>query len=197
MYTVNWNWNEFINRDEKNTLCCFYSAAKAYPTLTPWCAAYQASLSFTISQILFRLISIESVMPFNPLILCHLLLLLPSVFPSIRVFSNESALHVRWSKYWSFSFSISPSNEYSGLISLSSDCFDLLAVQGTLKSLLQHHNSNTLDQLKIPNLLWIGLYWCLRQERFERAERMLVYKDKSDVRNWEILKQKTHPLRSY
>ena len=159
MSIVSWNWNEFINRYEKNTLCCFCSAAKACPTLhvcTPWSAAYQASLSFTISQILFRLISTESVMPFNPLILCHLLILLPSIFPSIRVFSNESAFHVRWSKYWSFTFNISPSSEYSGWISLSNDCFDLLAVQGTLKSLLRHHNSNTLDQLKIPNLLWIG-----------------------------------------
>ena len=94
-------------------------------------------------------------MSFNPFTLCNLLLLLPSVLPSIRVFSSELALHIRWSKNWSFSFSISPSNEYSGLISISSDCFDLLAVQGTLESLLQHA-IQTLDQLKIPNLLWIG-----------------------------------------
>ena len=106
----------------------------------PWTAAYQASLSFTISQSLLKLISIESMMPSNNLILCCPLLLLPSIFPSIRVFSNESALHIRWPKYWSFSF-ISPSNEYSGLISFKIDWFDLLAVQGTLKSLLQHHNS--------------------------------------------------------
>ena len=99
------------------------------------------SLSFTIFQSWLRLMSIESVMPSNNLILCHPLLLLPSVFPSIRVFSSELALYIRWSKYWSFSFSISPSNEYSGLISFKTDRFDLLAVQGTLKSLLQHHSS--------------------------------------------------------
>jgi len=104
-------------------------------------AALQASLSFTISQSLLKLMSIESVMPSNHLILCHPLLLLPSMFPSIRVFSNESALHIRWPKYWSFSFSISPSDEYSGLISFRMDWLDLLAVQGTLKSLLQHHSS--------------------------------------------------------
>ena len=92
-------------------------------------------------QSLFRLMSIESVMPSNHLVLCHPLLLLPSVFPSTRVFSNESALHIRWPKYWSFSFSIGPSNEYSGLISFRIDWLDLLAVQGTLKSLLWHHSS--------------------------------------------------------
>ena len=107
----------------------------------PWTAAHQASLSITNSRSLLKLMSIESVMPSNYLILCRPLLLLPSVFPSIRVFSNESVLHIRWSKYWSFSFSISPSNEYSGLISFRINWFDLLAVQGTLKSLLQHHNS--------------------------------------------------------
>ena len=107
---------------------------------TPWTAAHQASLSFTISQSLLKLMSIESVMPPNHLILCHPLLLLPLIFPSITVFSNESALHITWPKYWSFSFSISPSNEYSGLISFI-DWLDLLAVQGTLKSLLQHHSS--------------------------------------------------------
>ena len=107
---------------------------------TPWTAAYQASLSFTISQSLLKLMSIESVMPSNHLMLCCPLLLLPSIFPSIKVFSNESALHIRWPKYWSFSFSISPSTEYSGLISFRIDWFDLLAVQGTLKSLLQHHS---------------------------------------------------------
>ena len=99
------------------------------------------SLSITNSGSLLKLMSIESVMPFNHLILCHPRLLLPSVFPSIRVFSNESVLHMRWPKYWSFSFSISPSNEYSGLISFRMDWLDLLAVQGTLKSLLQHHSS--------------------------------------------------------
>ena len=109
--------------------------------VTPWTAARQASLSFTISQSWLKLMSIESVMPSKHLILCHPLLLLPSIFSSIRVFSNELAVCIRWPKYWSFSFSISPSNEYSGLISFRIDWFDLLAVQGTLKSLLQHHSS--------------------------------------------------------
>ena len=106
---------------------------------TPWTAAHQASLYFTISQSLLKLMSTKSVMPSNHLTLyCHLLL--PSIFPSISVFSNESALHIRWPKDWSFSFSISPSQEYSGFISFRMDWFDLLAVQGTLKSLLQHHD---------------------------------------------------------
>ena len=100
----------------------------------------QASLSFTISQSLLKLLSIESVMPYNYLIFCCPLLLMPSIFPRIRVFSGESALHIKWPKYWRFSFSISPSNEYSGLISFKIDWFDLLAVQGTLNS-LQHHSS--------------------------------------------------------
>ena len=108
--------------------------------MTPWTAACQPSLSITNSQSLLKLMSIESVMPSNHLILCHSLLLLPSIFPSIRVFSYVSALCIRWPKYWSFSFSISPSNEYSGLISFRMDWFDLLAVQGTLKSLLEHHS---------------------------------------------------------
>ena len=107
---------------------------------TPWTAARQASLSLTNSWSLLRLMSIKSVMPFNHLILCHPLLFPHSIFPSIRIFSNESALHIRWPKYWSFSFNISPSNEYSGLISFTMDWLDLLAVQGTLKSLLQRHN---------------------------------------------------------
>ena len=109
--------------------------------VTPWTPARQASLSITNSQSLLKLMSIESVMPSNYLILCWPLLLLPSILPRIRVFSNESVLHIRWPKYWSFSFSISPSNEYSGLISFRIDWFDLHAVQGTLKSLLQHHSS--------------------------------------------------------
>ena len=107
--------------------------------VTPWSAAFQASLSFTIFQSLLKLTSIESVMPSNHLILCYPLLLLPSILPSIRVFSNESALHVRWPKYWSFS--INPSKEYSGLISFRMDWFDIFAVQGSLKSLLQYHSS--------------------------------------------------------
>ena len=106
----------------------------------PWTAAHQASLSITNSRTLPKLKSIESVMPSNHLILYCPLLLQPSIFPSIRVFSNESALHIRWPKYWSFSFNISPSNEHSGLISFRMDWLDLLAVQGTLKSLLQHHS---------------------------------------------------------
>ena len=110
---------------------------------TPWTAAHQASLSITNCQSLLKLTSIESVMPFSHLILTHLLLLLPSIFPSIRVFSNESVLPIRWPEYWSFSFNISPFNEYSGLISFRMDWLDLLAVQGTLKSLLQHHSSKT------------------------------------------------------
>ena len=108
---------------------------------TPWTAAPQASLSFTVSQSLLKLMSIESVMSSNQPILCRPLLLLPSIFTSIRVFSSESALRIRWPKYWSFSLSISPSNEYSGLVSFRIDCFDLLAVQRTLRSLLQHHSS--------------------------------------------------------
>ena len=107
----------------------------------PWTAARQASLPITNSQSLLKLMSIESVMPSNHLILCYPLLLLPSIFPSIRVFSNESPVRIRWPKYWSFSFSLSPSNEHSVLISLRMDWLDLLAVQGTLKSLLQHHSS--------------------------------------------------------
>ena len=110
---------------------------------TPWTAGHQASLSFTISWSLLKLMSIESVMPSNHLILCHPLLLPPSIFPSIRVFSNESVLCIKWPKYWRFSFNISPSNEYSGLISFTIDCLDLLAVQGILKSLLQHHSSKS------------------------------------------------------
>ena len=108
---------------------------------SPWTAARWAPLSSAISQSLLKFMSIDSVMPSNHLILCRPLLLLPSIFPSIRVFANESALHIRWPKYWSFSFSSSPSNEYSRLISFRIDWLDLLAVQGTLKSLLQHHSS--------------------------------------------------------
>ena len=108
---------------------------------TPWTAAHQASLSFTISWSLLKLMSTELVMPSNHLILCHRLLLLPSIFPSIKVFSSELALRIRWLKYCSFSFSISPSNEYLGLISFRIDWFDLFGVQGALRSLLHHHNS--------------------------------------------------------
>ena len=122
-------------------ICCFPLAFSSVAQLYPWTAALQASLSITNFQSLLKLLSIKLVMPSNHLILCHPLLLLPSIFPSTRVFYNESVLRIRWPKYWSFSFSISASNEYSGLISFRMDWLDLLAVQGTLKSLLQHHNS--------------------------------------------------------
>ena len=117
----------------------YFSCVRLFAT--PWTAARQASLSTTNSQSLLKLMSIESVMISNHLILCHPLPLRPSIFPSITVFSNESALHIRWPEYWSFSFSLSPSNEYSGLISFRMDWLDLLALQGTLKSLLQHHSA--------------------------------------------------------
>ena len=117
----------------------------------PWTAACQASLSITKSHII-KFMSIKSVMPSNHLILCHRLLLLPSIFPRIRVFSNESVLCIRWPKYSSFSFSISPSNEYSGLISFKINWFDLLAGQGTLKSLLQHHSSKA-------SIIWCSALW--------------------------------------
>ena len=121
--------------------------------MTPWTAAHQASLSITNSWSL--LTSIESVMPSNQLILCHPILLLPSIFPSIRVFSNESVLCFGWPKYWSFNFNISPSNEYSGPISFRMDWLDLLAVQGTLKSLLQHHSSNA-------SILWRSAFFIVQ-----------------------------------
>ena len=123
--------------------CSVQSLNRVWLFAAPWTAACQASLFITNSQGLLKLMSIESVMPSNHLILCCPLLLLPSIFPSIRVFSNESALCIRWPKYWSFNFSISPSNEYSGLISFRIDWFDHFAIQGTLKSLLQHHSSKT------------------------------------------------------
>ena len=122
-----------------------FSHAVMSNSVTPWTAARQASLSITISWSLLKLMSIELVMPSNHLILCHPILL-PSIFPSIRVFSNESVLRIRWPKYWNFSFNISPSNEYSGPISFRMDWLDLLAVQGTLKSLLQHHSSKEILQ---------------------------------------------------
>ena len=121
---------------------------------TPWIAACQASLSITNSRSLLKLMSVESVMPSSYLILCCPLLLLPSVFPSIRVFSSESALCIRWPKYWSFSFNISPSNEHPGLISFRMDWLDLLAVQGTLKS-LQHHSSKT-------SILWCSAFFLVQ-----------------------------------
>ena len=121
----------------------------------PWTAARQAFLSITNSQSLLKLMSIESVIPSNHLILCRPLLLLPSIFPNIRVVSNESALRIRCPKYWSFSFSISPSNEHPGLISFRMDWLDLLAVQGTLKSLLQHHSSKA-------SILWHSAFFIVQ-----------------------------------
>ena len=122
---------------------------------TPWIAARQASLSITNSRNLSKLMSIESLMPSSHLILCRPLLLLPPIPPSIRVFSNESTLRMRWPKYWSFSFSISPSNEHQGLISFKMDCLDLLAVQGTLRSLLQHHSSKA-------SILWCSAFFTVQ-----------------------------------
>ena len=129
-------------------------------SVTTWTAACQASLSITISQSLLKLMSIESVMPSNHLILCCPLLLPPSIFPSIRVFSNESVIRIRWLKYWSSSFSISPSNEYSRLISLRMDWLDLLAVQGTLKSLPQHHSSKaSIPQLSASFIVQLSQWY--------------------------------------
>ena len=125
---------------------------------TPWTAACRSSLSFTISWSLLKLMSVESVMPSNHLVLCHPLLLLPLIFPSIRVFSNESAVRIRWSKRWSLSLSISPSNEYSGLISFRIDWFDLFAIQRTLKSLLQHHSSEA-------SILWHSAFFMVQLSR--------------------------------
>ena len=134
----------------------FNSVAQLCLTLCdPWTAAHQASLSITNSWSLLRLLSIESVLPSNHLVLCQPLLLLPSIFPSIRVFSSESVLQIRWPTYWSFSFSISPSNEHPGLISFRMDWLDLLAVQGTLKSLRQHHSSKA-------SILWHPAFFIVR-----------------------------------
>ena len=139
-----------------------FSRSVISDSVTPWTAARQASLSITSSQSLLKLMSIKSVMPSNHFILCCPLLLPPSIFPSIRVLSDESALHIRWPKYWSFSFSISPSSEFSGLISFRMDWLDLLAVQGTLKSLFQHPhhiNSSALSFFYSPTLISIHDYW--------------------------------------
>ena len=138
---------------------------------TPWTAAWQASLSITNSQSLLKLMSIESVMASNHLILCHPLLLLPSIFPSIRGFSNESVLRIRWPKYWSFSFSISPSNEYSGLISFRMDWLDLLAVQGILKSLL---NTTVQMQQFFMSDLKLHLYLRFSEKQFSSTKTSLI-----------------------
>ena len=138
------------------TFCCCCSVAKLCPTLCgPWTAAHQSSLSFTISQSLLKLMSIEAVMPSSHPILCHPLLLLPSIFFSIWIFSSELALRIRWPRYWSYSFSISPSNEYSGLISFRIDWFDLLAVLGTVKSLFHHHSSKA-------SILWRSVFFMVQ-----------------------------------
>ena len=138
------------------TFCCCCSVAKLCPTLCgPWTAAHQSSLSFTISQNLLKLMSIEAVMPSSHPILCHPLLLLPSIFFSIWIFSSELALRIRWPRYWSYSFSISPSNEYSGLISFRIDWFDLLAVLGTVKSLFHHHSSKA-------SILWRSVFFMVQ-----------------------------------
>ena len=144
-------WNSFVSWLKSSSvqlLSCVWLF------VTPWTAAHQASLSITNSWSLLRFVSIELVMPSNHLILCCPLLL-PSIFPSIRVFSIESVLHIRWPKYCSFSFGISPSNEYSGLISFRMDWLDLLAVQGTLKSLLQHHSSKA-------SILWRSAFFIVQ-----------------------------------
>ena len=141
---IHWSFcspDSYIMLTKINRFSSVQSLSRVRLFATPWTAACQASLSITNSRSLPKLMSIEAVMPSCHLILCHPLLLLPSIFPSIRVFSNESALCIRWPKYWGFSFNISPSNEHSGLISFRMDWLDLLAVQGTLKSLHQHHSS--------------------------------------------------------
>ena len=139
-------------QEKKHQFSSVQSLSRVRLFATPWITARQASLSITISQSSLRLTSIESVMPSSHLILCHPLLLLPSIPPSIRVFSNESTLGMRWPKYWSFSFSIIPSKEIPGLISFRMDWLDLLAVQGTLKSLLQHHSSKA-------SILWHSAFF--------------------------------------
>ena len=144
-------WEVISVPHKKSKAQSVQSLSRVWLSVTPWTAARQASLSITNSRSLLKLTSIESMMPSNHLIPCRPLLLLPSIFPSIRVFSNESSLCIGWPKYWSFSFSISPSNEYLGLISFRVDWFYLLAVQGTLKSLLQHHSSK--DQFFSAQLL--------------------------------------------
>ena len=143
--------------------------------VTPRTAAHQAYLSITNSLSLLKLMSIELVMPSNHLILCHPLLLLPSIFSSIRVFSNESVLHIRWPKYWSFSFGLSPSNEYSRLISFRKDWLDLLAVQGTLKNLLQHHSSKA-------SILWHSAFFTVQLSHpYMTTGKTIAWLDKSTV----------------
>ena len=154
-----------------------FSCSVVSDSVTPWTTACQASLSFTISQSFPKLMSIESVMPSNHLILCHPLLLLPSVFSNIRVFFSESALGIRWPQYWSFSFSISPFNEYSGLISFRFDWLDLLAVQGTLKSLLQHHSLKAL-------ILWCSAFFMVQLTRWEGLGARGEGGDRDEMAGW-------------
>ena len=143
-YTLSWRlFQVHLKSVYREALGSVQSLRHVQLFVTPWTAAHQASLSITNSQSLLKLMSNELVMPSNNLILCHSLLFPPSIFPSIRVFCNESVLHIRWPKYWSFNLSIRPSNEYSGLISFRIDWLDLLAIQGTLKSLFQHNSSKT------------------------------------------------------
>ena len=170
-YYYEYIWNTFCSSYEKNSLevnsvqfSSVQSLSCVWLFVTPWTAACQASLSIINSWSLLKLMSIESVMPSSRLILCHPLLLLPSIFPSIRVFSNESVLHIRWPKNWSFIFSISPSNEYSGLISFRMDWLDLLSVQGTLKESsatpqFKSINSSALSFLYSPTLTSVHDYW--------------------------------------
>ena len=155
VYTYNVLWNEVLIYVTTWMSLQFSSVSRVQLFATPWASAHQASLSITNSQSLLKLMSIASVMLSIYLILCHLLLFPPSIFPSIRVFSSESVLHIRCPKYWGFSFSISPSNEYSGLISFRIDRWDLLAIQGTLKGLLQHHNSKT-------SILWHSAFFTVQ-----------------------------------
>ena len=147
--------SEDMCREKFHRFSSVQSLSCVWLFVTPWTAAWQASLSITNSWSLPKLMSIESMMPSNHLILCRPLLLLPLILPSIRVFSNESALHIRWPKYWRFRFNISPSNEHPGLISFKMDLLDLLAVQGTHKSLLQHHNSKA-------SILWHSAFFTVQ-----------------------------------
>ena len=193
--------NSFIERSTKHVLLPLRTAlvlpmkpvsvqllSRVWLFVNPWTAVRQASLSITNFQSLLKLMSIKLVMPSKHLILCHLLLLPPSIFPSIRVFSNESVLPIRWPKYWSFSFNISPSNEYSGLISFRIDCLDLLAVQGTLKSLLQHHSSKASILWSSaffisPTLTSIHDYW--KSHSFDYTD---VHREQSNVSAFLIYK---------
>ena len=150
-YITTCGWQSHRTSEGAIVVAIVHSPSPVQLFKTPWTAACQASLSLTISQSLLKLMSIESMMPSNHLILCHPLLL-PSIFPSIRIISDESALCIRWPKYWSFSFSISPSNEYSELISFKFDWLDFLAVQETLKSLLEHHSSKA-------SVLWCSAFF--------------------------------------